>query len=288
MWLLGGWNPHDKEHFPLVCNSEVWSSRDGESWQLETAQAPWEPRHTAGYAVFNDRMWLVGGDANQGHYQSDVWSSADGVRWDCVTTNAPWGPRVLHYTAAFDGRLWVIGGQTLPTFAPAEDRLYADVWCSTDGHDWIKVLDQAPWGPCGMIGGSAVHQGRLWLIGGGTYSTPAHPTRQYRSQVWASADGVDWRHVTDAPWPGRQYHAAVAFDHRLWVVQGCGEGVGNMNDVWHSANGIDWEPLSGTPWDKRHAASVFVHDGALWVAAGEHLQPDVWRLTAEGSAISAV
>ena len=29
MWLLGGWNPRDKTHFPLICNNEVWSSTDG-------------------------------------------------------------------------------------------------------------------------------------------------------------------------------------------------------------------------------------------------------------------
>ena len=29
MWLLGGWNPGDKTHFPRICNNEVWSSRDG-------------------------------------------------------------------------------------------------------------------------------------------------------------------------------------------------------------------------------------------------------------------
>ena len=26
MWLLGGWNPLDKVHFPKICNSEVWST----------------------------------------------------------------------------------------------------------------------------------------------------------------------------------------------------------------------------------------------------------------------
>ena len=39
MWLLGGWNPGDKVHFPLICNSEVWSSPDGTSWTLENPHA---------------------------------------------------------------------------------------------------------------------------------------------------------------------------------------------------------------------------------------------------------
>ena len=32
MWLLGGWNPRDKEHFPLICSNDVWSSADGSTW----------------------------------------------------------------------------------------------------------------------------------------------------------------------------------------------------------------------------------------------------------------
>ena len=39
MWLLGGWNPDDKEHFPSICNSEVWNSSDGLHWQLVCAAA---------------------------------------------------------------------------------------------------------------------------------------------------------------------------------------------------------------------------------------------------------
>lgn len=278
MWLLGGWNPQDKQHFPLICNSEVWSSADGRDWRLEVKQAPWEARHTAGYAVFNGRMWIVGGDMNQGHCQSDVWSSTDGVHWECQTRDVPWGPRALHCTVAFDGKLWVMGGQTLPNFAPSAECLYADVWSSEDGRAWRQVRDDCPWAPCGMVANSAVHRGRMWLIGGGTYSTPAHPERQYCNRVWASADGADWQCVAEASWPARQYHTAVVFDDRLWVLQGCRPVEGNMKDVWHSADGIEWAELPDTPWAPRHAASVYVFDEALWVVAGENMQADVWRL----------
>ena len=67
MWLLGGWNPNDKINFPTICNSEVWSSTDGRNWQLVDKKAPWEERHTAGYVVHHDRMWIVRGDVIQGH-----------------------------------------------------------------------------------------------------------------------------------------------------------------------------------------------------------------------------
>jgi hypothetical protein len=104
MWLLGGWNPSDKKFFPHVCNSEVWSTPDGKTWALQT-HADWEGRHTAGYAVHDDKMWIVGGDPIQGHYQNDVWHSSDGTHWQQATASVPWGPRALHYTVAFENKL---------------------------------------------------------------------------------------------------------------------------------------------------------------------------------------
>ncbi len=277
MWLLGGWNPSDKRYFPRTCNSEVWSSADGLDWRLETPEAPWEGRHTAGYAVLAGRMWIVGGDPLQGHYQSDVWSSPDGVHWDLACQRVPWGPRALHHTVAHDGRIWVFGGQTVPQFAPAGLAYHNDVWRSADGARWERVLEHAPWPPRGMVGGSAVLGGRMWLLGGGTYDTPERPDRLFYNDVWSSADGVDWACYTrNAAFRPRQYHEVAAFDGRLWVLEGYSGA--NRNDVWHSSDGTTWLELPDTPWSPRHAASVCVHDGALWVIAGNNMESDVWRL----------
>jgi len=281
MWLLGGWNPRDKEHFPRICNSEVWSSTDGLEWKLELAEAPWEGRHTAGYAVHDGRMWIIGGDCLQGHYQNDVWSTEDGINWTLVNKQVPWAPRVLHYTLVHDKKLWVLGGQTLPQFAPdpPDELFYDDVWNSTDGVTWTRVAPSAPWAKRGMIGGSVVFKGRMWVLGGGTYDTPATPTRKFYNDVWSSADGVTWtRHVERAPWPPRQYHEVAVFDGRMWVMEGY-DGRGNRNDVWYSSDGVNWQELPNTPWAPRHAASVFVYDNALWVVAGNNMFPDVWKLT---------
>lgn len=276
LWLLGGWNPSDRVHFPKICNSEVWSSGDGADWKLE-GHAPWEGRHTAGYAVHAGKLWIVGGDANQRHYQNDVWNSSDGVRWTKVSGLVPWSDRVLHYTVVHDGKIWVMGGQSLPQFAPAPERFYNDVWSTADGIHWVQVCAAAPWPPRGMIGGSAVRGGRMWILGGGTYNTPRQPRRFY-NDVWSSSDGVGWtRHLEHAPWMPRQYHEVAAFDGRLWVLEGWNGS--NRNDVWHSADGEHWEELAGTPWPPRHAASVFVDGSALWMVAGNNMQSDVWRLT---------
>jgi hypothetical protein len=295
IWLLGGWNPdaRQKEFFPLVCNNEVWSSGDGADWALVKpntfkdrkfdSASDWEGRHTAGYAVFRDRMWIIGGDANQGHYQNDVWNSADGRSWHRVNPgrDVRWGPRALHYTLVHQDALWVIGGQTMPAFAGGGEKLYRDAWTSTDGVEWRQVVPEDPaWSARGMIGGSAVLNGRIWILGGGTYDTPATPKRQYHNDVWSSVDGIHWKKHTDAaPWHPRQYHDVAAWDGRLWVMEGYHETGGNRNDVWHSADGARWHEIPNTPWKPRHAASLFVFQDSLWMVAGNNMEPDVWRLT---------
>jgi hypothetical protein len=278
MWLLGGWNPDDKVNFPHICNSEIWSSSNGTDWNLEVRQAPWEGRHYGGYVVHDGHMWIIGGDANQGHYQNDIWNSADGIQWEPVADTVPWGPRVLQHTVVFDGYIWVMGGQTLPQFAPAPELLYGDVWRSRDGISWERVLDHAPWSPRGLIGGSAVFQDRMWIIGGGTYQMPTHQ-RIYYNDVWSSADGRDWRqHTAAAAWSPRQFHEVAAFDGRLWVLEGCDRN-GNFRDSWHSANGVDWMQLPQSPWAARHAASLYIYHDALWMVAGNNMTSDVWRLS---------
>ena len=291
MWLLGGWNPRDKVNFPRICNNEVWSSEDGRNWRLEKPNTEreegsdpnrdWEGRHTAGYAVFRNRLWIVGGDANQHHYQYDVWSSADGKTWDHVNKNraVPWGPRVLHYTVTFRDRIWIMGGQTVPQFAAAEERFCDDIWNTRDGINWQRIVPSKPsWPHRGMIGGSVVFKDRMWILGGGTYDTPQVPERKFYHDVWSSADGVSWEcHVEHAPWAPREYHDVAVFDDKMWVMEG-GDGSGNRNDVWYSSDGTHWYELPGTPWRPRHAASVFVHDNALWMVAGNNMESDVWKL----------
>lgn len=294
MWLLGGWNPPDREHFPLGCNNEVWNSIDGANWSLVKPNtfldksfdptSDWEGRHTAGYVVYKEKMWIVGGDANQGHIHRDVWNSVDGKTWNYVNKgqDVPWGPRVLHYTFVFQDKIWVLGGQTMPGFAePRQEIFYRDAWTTTDGIDWQQVVPAEPyWSLRGMIGGSVVFNGRMWVLGGGTYDTPTTPTRNFYNDVWSSADGVHWKmHTAAAPWKPRQYHDVAVFDGNMWVMEGYYDKAGgNMNDVWYSADGVDWKEVPDTPWRPRHASSVFVYDDALWMVAGNNMQRDVWKL----------
>ena len=288
MWFIGGWNPDDKVNFPLVCNNEVWKSQNGSDWELIKPNTfidasfdhtkNWAGRHTAGYAVHNNAMWIVGGDANQGYYQNDVWTSTDGRSWSCIHADVPWGPRVLHYTVSFRDQLWIIGGQTAPEFAEADEVFYDDIWTSPDGRHWETIIPEDPyWCPRGMIGGSVVFNDKIWILGGGTYDTPQTPTRSFNNDVWSSVDGIKWTcHTEQAPWTARQYHDVAVFDGRMWIMEGWNQS--NRNDVWFSEDGVIWSEISDTPWMPRHAASVYVFQDALWMVAGNNMTSDVWKL----------
>lgn len=294
MWLIGGWNPKDKINFPRVCNNEVWKSSNGNEWDLVKLNSfidkkfdkskDWEGRHTAGYVVFKDKMWIVGGDPIQGHYQNDVWNSSNGKDWDLVTASVPWGPRALHYTVVFDGKIWVMGGQTMPQFADAKETFYSDIWNSEDGVNWNKVeTSNDRWLPRGMIGGSAVFKDRIWIIGGANYDTPNRAYRTLYNDVWSSKDGVTWKcHTQSAEWLPRNYHDVAVWDNKLWLLEGSFAGQikdrKNLNEVWFSEDGETWTELPDTPWTPRHASSVFVHNDGIFVATGNNMESDVWRL----------
>ena len=290
MWLIGGWNPNEKEHFPRVTNNEVWSTHDGLEWNLEKPNTfldsnfnvyhDWEGRHTAGYAIFKGKMWIIGGDPIQGHYQSDIWNSVDGKEWKWINKGQPppWHPRILYYTVVFRDKIWVIGGQTLPQYAPANETYYSDIWTTTDGINWEHIVPEQPsWFARGMIGGSVVFRDRIWILGGGTYNSITNKEREYYNDVWSSTDGINWTlHTDSAQWHPRSYHDVAVFDNHMWVLEGSYKG--NRNDVWYSDNGVDWIELPNTPWEPRHASSIFIYDNSLWIIAGNNLESDVWRL----------
>ena len=294
LWLLGGWNASTAV-FPLTTTNEVWNSTDGQHWTLVkpntsgsasfNAATDWEGRHMAGWVVFQNKLWIVGGDSNQCHYQTDAWSSSDGVNWTLATNQLPWGNRVLFYTLVFNNRIWVMGGQTLVLDdcpgSPQPETFYNDVWTSADGANWSQVQPTGTiWAPRGVIWGAVVFNGRMWVVGGGTYGTPQY----LYNDVWSSADGMNWtRVIANAPWQPRIYHDITVYDGRMWVVGGhAANGDGNLSDVWSSADGVKWTQVPSTPWLARHAASVAVFKGALWLTGGttdlNGSQDDVWKL----------
>jgi hypothetical protein len=144
MWVLGGWDGGN-------VLSDVWYSTDGTSWTRETsmsypyyghgavsyngqliilpsgdtAPSPIRPRRYFSSAVFDGRVWFMGGSYVYIKYwtsYNDVWHSFDGTNWQLSTPHALWESRSQHATVVFDHKLWVLGGNGVgPT-------TYNDVW----------------------------------------------------------------------------------------------------------------------------------------------------------------
>ncbi|MFN0274341.1 MAG: LamG-like jellyroll fold domain-containing protein [Chitinophagales bacterium] len=272
LYLLGGWDPVNTDLYPTVTNSEVWRTKDGITWDLLTV-APWAPRHTFPCMVYEDKIWILGGDQLQGYFQNDVWNSADGLNWNLVLDSIPYETRMTHMFALHDDKMWIYGGQKILGWGNGLDEVYNDVWNTEDGINWNLITDSAAWEPRGQIENDAVLDGKIWLLGGGTYNG----TRLFYNDVWNTEDGITWNLINaQAPWIGRQYHEVASYNDQLWVIGGY-DGNGNRNDVWFSPDGITWHELKNTPWPPRHASAVTEYDSSLWVISG-NMWNDVWRL----------
>jgi hypothetical protein len=276
LWILGGWF----QSFAAPPR-DVWSSPDGRSWTLATAEAPWKHSDLPMTLAFNDRMWLMGGWYNgrlPGHGASnEVWSSTDGVNWERATEHAGWSPRLAAGAVVFKGRMWILGGTENYYFGD-ETSLKNDVWSSADGREWTQETAHAPWSPRAYHA-AVVHDGKLWVIGGGNYVPEYHAL----NDVWCSSDGVNWERVTqDAPWSPRLWFSAVTYRDRIWVLGGWSDRPSkNWGDVWYSRDGARWTQLrSNVAWKERHEHSAYVFKDRIWVAGG-HAQPlssEVWSL----------
>jgi len=224
MWIMGGW--YDGRNPGASASNQVWSSTDGGRWTCVTENADWSPRLGAGGVALDDKIWILGGVekyffGDERSLRSDVWSSTDGAQWKLATAQAPWAPRAYHAALAFDGKLWVFaGGNYLPTY-----EAHNDVWCSSDGVHWTRVVEKAPW--AARIWASAVvYKRHMWLLGGWSNN----PSKNH-DDVWYSADGRHWRQlVTKTTWSPRHEQSAYVFQDKIWIAGGnpwpC------TNDVW--------------------------------------------------------
>ena len=111
--------------------------------------------------------------------------------------------------------MWILGGTENYYFGD-DTSLKNDVWSSADGKEWKRETASAPWSPRAYHA-AVVHDGKLWVIGGGNYV----PKYRALNDVWSSPDGVNWQQVTDrAPWNPRIWFSAVVHRDRMWVMGG--------------------------------------------------------------------
>jgi hypothetical protein len=234
------------------------------AWQ---SGAEWGVRFQHRTAVFNGRLWVLGGLGGYGEL-NDVWSSADGVNWTSHTDAAPWPARYSHEVAVFNNRMWVLGGISYSS-TTSSMAYHNDVWSTADGTNWTQETAAAPW--MGRRGHTvAVYKNRLWVMGGSL-------SNAYFNDVWSTADGVNWtRETYAAPWMERSGHTSAVFNNRMWVLGGQSQPMYGWyhdfvhhNDVWSSSDGVNWkQETESAAWPVRSAHASAVFKNRIWIVGG--------------------
>ncbi|MCG3147926.1 MAG: hypothetical protein PCFJNLEI_01367 [Verrucomicrobiae bacterium] len=172
LWVMGGYNTTDGYL------NDVWSSTDGATWTQVTGAAPWAARRlSAGTVMFSGKMWVIGGYNGSGNF-ADVWSSSDGTLWTQVTGATPW--QIASGALAFDGHLWVTGGPI---------GCNKNVWSSNDGSQWTQMTGATPWNSR-CTAGYVAYDGKMWMMGGGTWNPSMGNWSTVYNDVWYSQCGA--------------------------------------------------------------------------------------------------
>lgn len=239
-WLArhcAGWVVFNNKIFVISGdgNDDVWSSEDGEHWVQECSNAPFGKRYAPYVAVFNNKLWLMGGlsyweDGQYIHPRvkafNDVWSSEDGQNWEKVIDCAPWAPRgLIHGYAVKNDTLYILGGGIKSGIIPGGGSEtvaeYNDVWSTTDGLNWTRILYKAPWLPRTHF--SVFSTPEYIYITDGSVGQQAVMS----NEVWRSRDGIMWEHVEITPWSPRHASALTYHNGYLYVSSGY-----FVADVW--------------------------------------------------------
>ena len=134
LYITGGF-------YGLNSIQDVWSSVDGTTWSLESDSPPWAARHSHGFVVHDDLLYLMGGvevvGGGVGTKLNDVWSSGDGKNWT-VKDSMGSGSRSGFGTVSYKGRLYIMGGED------SSNNVKNDVW-SWAGEGWSLETNSAGW-----------------------------------------------------------------------------------------------------------------------------------------------
>ncbi|MCU0641140.1 MAG: hypothetical protein MUC35_03505 [Candidatus Margulisbacteria bacterium] len=273
MWLLGG---VDSVRTPNVHYRDVWSSTDGVTWTLATAEANFTSRESFACVVADlgsgRRLWVIGGNDATTSY-GDVWSSTNGISWECATTEAQFGPRDGHTAVLHNSRLWVIAGEDAPN--SSSSGLNSDVWSSSDGAVWTQEASATSFG-IRYRHSSTPFNGKMWVAGGWSGVDD-------RRDAWSSTDGLSWSEATEPPFFAREGFSLLTSNGgtKLWVLGG--QGFAYFQDAWYSTDGNNWTMQTNNIFNgkPRNRLAAVDYNGKIWAIGGYdgHVYNDVWSYT---------
>jgi hypothetical protein len=206
----------------------------------------------------------------------EVQSSTNGTTWT----------RDADLVTGAGSELKAIRGGGVWTFAWQDDGGAVHVNNDKTGQDWTQTSTGNVFGGRSLHAsvvfdpGDAQNPGeQMWVIGGQTGSLK-------HNDVYASADGVNWRAVHADGDPGfsaRTAHAALVFDNgdsanpgtKMWVIGGQtgSSDSTDVGDVWWSLDGQAWSQMldgngAAVSVGARRGHAAVVYNGKMYVIGG--------------------
>lgn len=249
LWMIG-WFGSDSFY------NSVWCSKDGIHWTSVGSRNPFKMSPGSFLAPHNGKLFLFQGEG--------IWSSSDGVHWELLKDSSTPLGFPLNSTLVYQKKIWALGSIIDPSMGDQGVEENYCVWNSTDGKNWVKVTNNAPFGVEGTHRFSLSFGGKIVVIG---------------EKYWSSKDGLNWDEeflsFFDAKGqqiPGKLTattgdQRAFVFAGKIWVIVD--------GKIWSSKDGKEWTlrneklPFYLTDSGVRKNFSVAVFDSKVWVIGGE-------------------
>jgi hypothetical protein len=260
----------------------VWHSADGRTWTKSSLPSIRRNVYVTRYVQFNNAIYALG--QNQGNYRnisfgSTIRRTTDFKRWETLAGKSELPNRIFYGLVAFNGKIWLLGGFDGQGY-------YNDVWNSSDGAHWARVVEHAAWSPRN-VDTAAVFKNRIWVIGGGLIDGTPEANKNAGREIWSSADGVNWALATDHM-PRTAGGSPIVFEGKLWLVGANRDGSFARASLV-TDDGVTWREESA-PWSPRGAVAVWVYDDQLFMTGGKYsvtengnirfiYSNDVWRMS---------
>jgi hypothetical protein len=131
IYFLGGVSNYGTAF--TVHYNDIWVSESGSEWSNLTENAPWEGRLWPSIAVYDNKLWLMGGwsyNKDTGGYlsnygnQNDVWYTENGLDWIQLVEPIVWLNRHASYSMIFQDNLYLFAGYG----GGGISRLFNDAW----------------------------------------------------------------------------------------------------------------------------------------------------------------
>ncbi len=251
IWSYGGVNDYGgiDSHF-------AWSSDNGINW-ITTGTNPislssFRKNHTV--TLFNNELYLIGGEDASDNAYGDIWKSADGINWTNVHASAPFGLIPEHETLVFNNKMFVIAGNLTTN--------NTEVWSTINGTDWVQETPDAFSGRSGQKG--IVFNNAMYIVGGEDISG------RKLNEIWTSTNGSSWTQVNFIHFPGRNAHTVNVYDNKVWVIGGKDASIDYNSEIWYSENMSDWTIYTGTrPSDEGiNSHTILNYLDKLWLFGG--------------------